>query len=119
MQFRSNRICSFLLKYMNIEINKYNLFHGGCLIWNRNRLSYYLLYHIFGQYNPIRNGAVVVVWQLDLQLSSQSVPITTKVVSLNPAHCELYSIHHFVIKLVKELQDSADLTVLKNKDIQH
>ena len=33
-------------------------------------------------------GAVVVVieWSLDLQLSVQSVPITTKVVSSNPAH---------------------------------
>ena len=40
----------------------------------------------------------MVVWQLDLQLSSQSVPITTKVVSFNPAHSELYTIQHFVIK---------------------
>jgi hypothetical protein len=29
---------------------------------------------------------VVNVWLLDLQLSMQSVPITTKVVSSNPAH---------------------------------
>jgi hypothetical protein len=28
----------------------------------------------------------------------QSVPITTKVVSLNPVHGELYSIQHYVIK---------------------
>ena len=30
----------------------------------------------------------------------QSVPITTNIVSLNPAHGEVFSIQHFVIKLV-------------------
>jgi len=33
---------------------------------------------------------VVIVWQLDLQLPVQSVPIATKVVSSNPDHGELY-----------------------------
>jgi len=37
---------------------------------------------------------------MDLQLSVQSVPITTKAVSLNPAHGEVYSIQHYVIKFV-------------------
>ena len=37
---------------------------------------------------------VMLVWTLDLQLSMQSVPINTKVVSLNPAH---------VIKFVSDL----------------
>ena len=32
------------------------------------------------------------VWKLDIQLPVQSVPISTKVVSLNPAHDEVYSI---------------------------
>ena len=47
-------------------------------------------------------GAVVVVIirSLDLQLSMQSVLITTKVVSSNPADDELYSIQHYVIKFV-------------------
>ena len=35
---------------------------------------------------------------VDLQL-----PITTKVVSLNPAHGEVYSIQHCVIKFVSDL----------------
>jgi hypothetical protein len=35
-------------------------------------------------------------WQLDLQLLKQSVPITTKVVSLNPAHGKVYSIQLYV-----------------------
>jgi hypothetical protein len=37
---------------------------------------------------------------LDLQLPVQSVPITTKVVSSNSDHDEVYSIQHYVKKLV-------------------
>jgi len=33
----------------------------------------------------------------------QSVPITTKVVSSNPVHAEMYSIQHYVIKFVSDL----------------
>jgi len=36
--------------------------------------------------------AVVIIWYLDLQLPMQSDPITTYVVSSNPAHCEVHSI---------------------------
>ena len=45
-------------------------------------------------------GAIVVmiVLLLDLQSPVQSVPITTKVVSSNHAHGEVYSIQHYVIK---------------------
>jgi hypothetical protein len=32
------------------------------------------------------------------------VPITTKVVSLNPVHGEVYSIQHYVIKFVSDLR---------------
>jgi hypothetical protein len=32
---------------------------------------------------------VIVIWELDLQLPVQSVPITTNVVSLNPTHDEV------------------------------
>jgi hypothetical protein len=46
----------------------------------------------------------VVVWWLDLQLSVQSVPITTTVVSINPVHGEVYSIQHYVIKFVSDLR---------------
>jgi hypothetical protein len=34
----------------------------------------------------------------------QSVPITTNVVSSNPTHDELYSIQHYVIKFVSDVQ---------------
>ena len=39
----------------------------------------------------------------NLQLTVQSVPITTKVVSSNPTHGEVHSIH-YVIKLVNDLR---------------
>jgi hypothetical protein len=41
-------------------------------------------------------GAVVIVWYLALQLSMQSVPVTSNVVSSNPAHDQVYSIQHYV-----------------------
>ena len=37
-------------------------------------------------------------------LTLQSVPITTKVVSSNPAHGEVQSIQHYVIKFVSDLR---------------
>jgi hypothetical protein len=41
-------------------------------------------------------------------------PITTKVVSLNPAHGKVYSIQHYVIKFVSNLrQVSGFLRVLQ------
>ena len=47
---------------------------------------------------------VVIVLKLDLQLPVQSVPITTKVVSSNLVHDEVYSIQDYVIKLVSDLR---------------
>ena len=46
----------------------------------------------------------VIVWQLDLQLPIQSVPITTKVVSSNLVHGDVYSIQHYVIKFISDLR---------------
>ena len=37
---------------------------------------------------------------MDLQLPVQSVPINTNVVGSNPTHGEVYSIQHYVIKVV-------------------
>ena len=51
------------------------------------------------------SGTVVIDgWQLDLQLPVQSVPVTTNVVSSNPAHGEVYSIQHYVMKFVSDLR---------------
>ena len=46
----------------------------------------------------------VIEMLLKLQLPMQSVPITNKVVSLNPADGEMYSIQHYLIKFVRDLQ---------------
>jgi hypothetical protein len=42
---------------------------------------------------------VVIVWQLDLQLHMQSVPITTNVMSSNLSQ----AIQHYVIKFASDL----------------
>ena len=49
-------------------------------------------------------GVVVIVWQLDLQLPVQWVPITNEVVSSNPVHGEVHSIQNYVIKFVSDLR---------------
>ena len=38
------------------------------------------------------------------KLFMQPVPITTKVASSNPAHGEVYSIQHYVIKCISDLR---------------
>jgi hypothetical protein len=47
---------------------------------------------------------VVIIWWVDLQLHVQSFPITTKVVSVNPIHGEVYSIQNHVIQFVSDLR---------------
>ena len=47
---------------------------------------------------------VVITWYLDLQLPLQSMPITTKDVSSNSAHGEVYLIQNYVIKFVSDLR---------------
>jgi hypothetical protein len=39
-----------------------------------------------------------------VKLPVQSVPVTTKFVSSNPIHVKVYSIQHYVIKFVSDLQ---------------
>jgi hypothetical protein len=57
-------------------------------------------------FNLLFAGAVVAVieWELDIQIHVQSVPITTNVVSSNPAHGEVYSIQHYVISFVSDVR---------------
>jgi hypothetical protein len=43
------------------------------------------------------------------------MPITTNVVSLNPAHGEMYSIHHYAIKFVSDLRQVGGLTMMAPK----
>jgi len=64
------------------------------------KLSCYSFLHI------VFLGAIVVVivWSLSFQLPVKSLPITTKVVSSNPAHGEVYSMQPYVIKFVNDLR---------------
>ena len=67
------------------------------------------LHYIKSMINSFFLGAaIVIVWQLDLQLQVQSVPVTTKVVSSNPVHGEVYLIQHYVIKFVSDLRQVGD-----------
>ena len=59
-------------------------------------------------------GAAVIAWYLEIQLPMQSVPITTKYMSSNPVHGEIYSIQYYVIKFVSDLRHvSGFLLVLR------
>ena len=75
-------------------------------------LMSYLCYLYLFTYNGVQyifiisvaGVVVVIVWQFDLQLPVQLVSITTKVVSSNPVHGEVYQIQHYVIKFVSDLR---------------
>jgi hypothetical protein len=45
---------------------------------------------------------------MDLQLPMQSMPVTTNVLSSNPIHGEVYSIHYYEIKFVRDLRSKID-----------
>jgi hypothetical protein len=92
--------------------NPYQLTTGILIDWSDNKaihvkmliircvLTYVVCFHrncVFScNHNEGRHGC-------DLQLPVQSVPITNKVVSSNPAHGEVYSIQHYTIKFVRKL----------------
>jgi len=46
----------------------------------------------------------MIGWWLDLQLPKQSVPMTSNVVSSNPANGDVYSIENYMIKFVSDLR---------------
>ena len=58
--------------------------------------------HLCSQVINVRAVVVVILWELDLQLPMQLVPITANVVSSNPAHGKVYSIQCYVIKFVRD-----------------
>ena len=65
------------------------------------------LVNLYTRREPLREkGAtvIVIVWWLALQLPVQSMSITTKVVSWNSVHGEVYSIQHYVIKFVSDMR---------------
>ena len=60
-----------------------------------------IIIQVFICVSGLRGGDNMVV---DVQLPMQPVPITTSIVSSNPAHGEVYSIQHCVIKFVSNLR---------------
>jgi hypothetical protein len=60
-----------------------------------------MLYTGDGSYGVLKQLSTIF---LDLQLPVQSVPIATKVVRSDPVHGEVYSMQHYVIKFVSDLQ---------------
>jgi hypothetical protein len=55
--------------------------------------SVYTVVYMFREVLVYRGAVVaVIVWELDLQLPMQSVPITTNVVGLNLDQVEVYNI---------------------------
>ena len=85
---------------------------------------YLLLYYCVIQWNNVLNYVVKFIIKILIQwmfcvyrqdclhvvvtslpfFPMQSVPITTKVASSNPAHGEVYSMQHYVIKFVSDLR---------------
>ena len=109
MKFR-NRVLRQTQKCDRVKLNPY----CNTDIYKPLRTGTYQLPHktidrqfimiVKGFIGLVRAVVVMIVWQLDLQLPMQSVPITTEVVSSNPVHGELYSILHYVIKFVSDLR---------------
>jgi hypothetical protein len=88
----------------------YKMHHilGNCVIitnywWNCWSSLFKVSFHNSWILTSQRGAMIVIIWYLDLQLHVHLVPITTKFVSLNPAHGKVYSIQHYVIKFVSDL----------------
>ena len=50
---------------------------------------------------------------LRISFLSKHIPSTTKVVSSNPVHGEVYSIQHYVIKFISDLQQVSDFLQIR------
>ena len=55
---------------------------------------------------------IVIVWQLDLRLPMQPVPITINVVSSNTAHGEVSPIQNYVIKFANGLRQIGGILLI-------
>jgi hypothetical protein len=74
------------------------------MVSNSTNIKKYI--HSLQRKLQIKKWCVVdmIVWYLDLHVPVQSEHITIKVVSSNPAQMQVYSIQHYVIKFVRDLQ---------------
>ena len=96
-------LCNLCCQFLWIFYSWLNLRFSLTFIYRfiSNWIYYYC--HTFHKISFVQ-WAVVIVWQLDWQQPMQSVPITIKVVRLNPVHGEVYLIQHYVIKFVSYLR---------------
>ena len=98
-------LLAIVMSVLQFTTSKYPLSYLLAIVISVLQLttSKYPLSYLQTFLKQIRSRHGRVAQQLDL-LSVQSVLIITKVVSSNPAHGEVYSIQHYVIKLAKDLQ---------------
>jgi hypothetical protein len=82
--------------YINQKFNKRERFTFYSLAW-------YLLFTLLSS-NSLMGSRGRDCMVVGFTISVQSVPITTNVVSSNLLHGEVFSIQHYVIKIVSELQ---------------
>jgi hypothetical protein len=89
---------------LEIQLSLVLIVNATWIYFAKDKIDCYLtLSEQYVSHINCRAVVVVIVWYLDLQLPVQSVPITTKGVSSNSAHGDLYSIQHYVLKFVSDL----------------
>jgi hypothetical protein len=95
---------TIILQYIHMLLRDF-FFKWNWFSWISKKIFIWMLQHIvYPVQLKLKLGSIVVViiWCLDLQLAVQSLSITTKVVSLNTSHGEVYSIQRYVIKIVSD-----------------
>ena len=86
---------------------KRNLRNKNIYMFLSASIHYIYIVHVYGIGG--HHGCDRMVVGFTTTCGMQSVPITTKVVSSNPVHCEVYSIQHCLIEFVSDLQQVFDI----------
>ena len=59
----------------------------------------------------------MITWWLDLQLPMQSVPISSNIVGLNPAHSKVHSMQHYAkMKFISDLPQVGGLLCVSSSN---
>ena len=104
VNYKTTQLVSFFL-FLLLHSNKLIEFFFIPIILSKFTENWYIWYPISILYLVGGGGRdhMVVGFTTTYAISA----ITTKVVSLNPAHVEVYSIQHYVIKFVSDLRQVA------------
>ena len=102
---KTNKLQTSYRQYHHLQ-QRYSKICNGTKIGQKGRAHLKVFFSPSKFMVPVVYGTSVVdiVWQLDLQLPMQSVPITSEVVCSNLVHYEVYSIQLYVIKFGSDLQ---------------